>query len=161
MFFRPFVDQQILMRLIFYMIKRHFLTLKLPDYSQPRPKNIRGQGIERDCCSHQEIQRLKKNCATELREETTPNAIVDKKQDKNKKPFDELVTFCKSPSQLNNNVDTPLAKNNFTSSKKPESEMLTVKTDTLTRALKAIQSCNQLNKKKSAKRKLITIINDI
>ena len=42
MFFRPFVDQQILMRFIFYMIKRNFLTFKLPDYSQPRPKNIRG-----------------------------------------------------------------------------------------------------------------------
>ena len=85
---------------------------------------------------------VKKNCATELREETTPNAIVDKKQDKNKKPLHELVTFCKSLSQLNNNVDTPLAKNNFTSAKKPESEMLTVKTETLIRALKAIQSCN-------------------
>lgn len=76
---------------------------------------------------------------------------MDKKQDKNKKPFDELVTFCKSPSQLNNNVDTPLAKKDFTSAKKPESEMLTVKTETLIRALKAIQSCNQLNNKTQQK----------
>ena len=76
-----------------------------------------------------------------MREETMPNAIVDKSQDKNEVILDESVTFCHPTPQLYNDIYTPLPQNTFTPAKKPESDMSTVKIEAPITVLKTYVSC--------------------
>ena len=75
-----------------------------------------------------------------LLEETTPNIIVDKSQDKNEVILDESVTFCHPTPQLHNDIDTSLSQNTFKSTEKPESGMSTAKIEALITALKSCVS---------------------
>ena len=75
-----------------------------------------------------------------LLEETTPNIIVDKSQDKNEVILDESVTFCHPTPQLHNDIDTSLSQNTFKPTKKPESDMSTAKIEALITALKSCVS---------------------
>ena len=76
-----------------------------------------------------------------LNEESMPNVIVDKSQDKNELIIDELVTFCHPTPQLHNNVDTSLLQNTFTPAKKPESDMSTGMIEARITALKSYARC--------------------
>ena len=77
-----------------------------------------------------------------LNEETMPNVIMNKSQDKNEVIIDEwLVTLCQPALQLYSDIDTPLLQNVFIPAKKPESDMSTVKIEALITALKSYVSC--------------------
>ena len=70
-----------------------------------------------------------------LRQETTSNVTVYKSQDKSEVILDESVTFCLPFPQIHNDIDTSLFQNTFTPTKKPESDMSTMKIETLIEAL--------------------------
>ena len=76
-----------------------------------------------------------------LNEENMPNVIIDNSQDKNEVIIDESVTPCQPTPQLHNDIDTPPLQNSFTPAKEPESDMSTVKIESLITALKSYVSC--------------------
>ena len=78
------------------------------------------------------------NKKTPLNEETMPNVIVDKSQDKNEVILDESVIFFHPTPQVHNDIDTPLPTPLYQLKNQNQS---TVKIETLITALKSYASC--------------------